>query len=335
MFNTLARCALFSLLLLPSAEAAEPVKLTLAYFSSDREQAYVNAIKPFVDAVNAKAKGVIEIQVYPSGALGRDFAQQAQMVLDGIADIAWINPGLTPNLFPDNTVIELPGLFRDAREATLAYTRVVASGAMKGFENFFVVAAIGTEPLSIHARFPIDSLKDLAGKKIRSNNPTEGAVLSALGMIPEVMPINQTSEAIGRGMIDGATSRPGSLAGFGISRVTNHHYFLNLGAAPLLILMNRKKFDSLPQAGQDVIREYSGEWMAARYIEEYAATNDPILEKLKSDPKRAVTFPSKADLDKAQAAFKKVIDEWLAEDPRHPKLLAAVQTQIAKLRTPE
>jgi TRAP-type C4-dicarboxylate transport system substrate-binding protein len=257
------------------------------------------------------------------------------MVLDGIADIAWINPGLTPNLFPDNTVIELPGLFRDAREATLVYTRVVASGAMKGFENFFVVAAIGTEPLSIHARFPIDSLKDLAGKKIRSNNPTEGAVLSALGMIPEVMPINQTSEAIGRGAIDGATSRPGSLAGFGISRVTSHHYFLNLGAAPLLILMNRKKFDSLPKAGQDVIREYSGEWMAARYTEEYAATNDPILEKLKSDPKRTVTFPSKADLDTAQAAFKKVIDKWLAEDRRHPELLAVVQNEIAKLRKPE
>ena len=335
MLKTLARCVLFSFFLLRSAEASEPVVLKLAYFSSDREQAYVNAIKPFVDAVNANAKGAIEIQVYTSGALGRDFAQQAQMVLDGVADIAWINPGLTPNLFPDNKVIELPGLFRDAREATLAYTRVAASGVMKGFEDFFVIVAIGTEPLSIHSRFPIASIKDLVGKKIRSNNPTEVAVLTELGMIPEVMPINQTSEAIARGTIDGATSRPGSLAGFGISRVTSHHYFLNLGSAPLLILMNRKKFDSLPKAGQDVIREYSGEWIAARYVEGYGATNDPIIEKLKSDPKRTVTFPSKADVDTAKAAFKKVIDEWLAEDPRHPKLLAAVQTEIAKLRTPE
>lgn len=334
MLKNLARCALLSFALLPPAAVAEPIKLKFAYFSSDREQAYTNAIKPFVDAVNAKAMGVIEIEVYPSGALGRDFAQQAQMVLDGVADIAWINPGLTPNLFPDNNVIELPGLFRDAREATLVYTRVAASGAMKGFENFFVVAAIGTEPLSIHARFPIDSLKDLMGKKIRANNPTEGAVLTALGMIPEVLPINQTSEAIGRGTIDGATSRPGTLAGFGIARVTSHHYFLSLGAAPLLILMNRKKFDSLPKAGQDVIRQYSGEWIAAHYVDAYDATNNPMMEKLKSDPKRSVTFPSNADLDTAQVAFKKVIDEWLAEDRRHPELLTAVQTEIAKLRTP-
>lgn len=334
MFKTLARCTLLSFVLLPFAATAEPIKLKFAYFSSDREQAYTNAIKPFVDAVNAKAKGIVEIQVYTSGALGRDFAQQAQLVLDGIADIAWINPGLTPDLFPDNNVIELPGLFRDAREATLVYTRVAASGAMKGFEDFFVIAAIGTEPLSIHARFPIGSLKDLNGKKIRSNNPTEGAVLTALGMVPEVMPINQTSEAIGRGTIDGATSRPGSLAGFGIARVTSHHYFLSLGAAPLLILMNRKKFDSLPKAGQEAIREYSGEWMAARYIDEYDATNNPIMEKLKSDPKRTVIFPSQADRDTAQAAFKRVIEGWLAEDPRNPKLLKAVEAEIAKLRAP-
>jgi TRAP-type C4-dicarboxylate transport system substrate-binding protein len=141
MFRVTARCALFSIALLQAASAAEPVKLKLAYFRSDREQAYTNAIKPFVDAVNTAAKDTIEIEVYISGALGRNFAQQAQLVLDGIADIAWVNPGLTTNLFPSNTVIELPGLFRDVRDATFVYTRVVASGEMKGFEDFFVVAA--------------------------------------------------------------------------------------------------------------------------------------------------------------------------------------------------
>lgn len=332
MMNAVARFAIVAFTLLSFSAVAEPIKLKLAYFSSDREQAYINAIKPFADAVNADAEGIIEIEVYTSGALGRNFAQQAQLILDGIADIAWVNPGLTPDLFPDNTVIEFPGLFRDAREATLVYTRVVASGAMKGFEDFFVVAALGTEPLSIHVRQPITSLKDLNGKKIRSNNPTEGAVLKALGMIPAVMPINQTMEAIGRGTIDGATSRPGTLAGFGIARATSHHYFLGLGAAPLLILMNRKKFDSLPQAGQDVIRKYSGEWATARYVEGYDATNTPIMDELKSDPKRRVIFPSQADLDTAQVAFKKVIEEWLAKDPRNPKLLKVVETEIAKLR---
>jgi TRAP-type C4-dicarboxylate transport system substrate-binding protein len=89
MFKVLARCALISFALLPGAAGAEPIKLKLAYFSSDREQAYTNAIKPFADAVNMEANGIIKIEVYTSGALGRNFAQQAQLVLDGVADIAW------------------------------------------------------------------------------------------------------------------------------------------------------------------------------------------------------------------------------------------------------
>jgi TRAP-type C4-dicarboxylate transport system substrate-binding protein len=331
MINIIMRSAIVAFTLVSVSASADPIKLKFAYFSSDREQAYINTIRPFVDVVNEQAKGILEIEVYTSGTLGRNFAQQPQLVLDGTADLAWVNPGLTPELFPDNAVIELPGLFRDAREATL-YTRVAASQSLRGFENFFVVGTFGTEPLSIHVRQPVLSLKDLNGKKIRTNNPTESAVLKALGMLPEVMPINQVAEAIGRGTIDGATSRPGSLAGFGIARVTSHHYLLGLGAAPLLIVMNRQKFDSLPKAGQDAIRKYSGEWMARRYVEGYDLTNNPILEQLKADPKRTVIFPSKADRETAAVAFRTVIEDWLAKHPRNPELLKIVQAEIAKLR---
>ena len=57
MLKVLARCALFSFVLLPAAAAAEPIKLKMAYFSSDRTTTYLAAIKPFVDAVNADASG--------------------------------------------------------------------------------------------------------------------------------------------------------------------------------------------------------------------------------------------------------------------------------------
>ncbi len=49
----------------------EPIKLRLAFFSSDRANVYLAAIKSFVDAVNGEAKGLIDIEVYFSGALIR------------------------------------------------------------------------------------------------------------------------------------------------------------------------------------------------------------------------------------------------------------------------
>jgi TRAP-type C4-dicarboxylate transport system substrate-binding protein len=331
MIKTLACLTVAATVLFSSALAAEPIKLKFSFFSSDREGNYLEAVKPFVDAVNAS--GVIHIDVYLSGALGKSYPGQAQLVLDGGADLAFVNPGLTPDLFPDNTAIALPGLFRDAREATLVYTRVVASGALRGYEDFFVVAALGTWPLSIHTRPPVASLEDLRGKKIRAINPTEVATLKALGIAPEVLPINQTAEAISFGKIDGSTAEPQALVEFGIARVTSHHYLLGLGTAPLLILMNRKKFEGLPKEGRDLIRKYSGEWLAARYVEAYQASATPILEQLKSDPKRTVIVPSQSDLDTAHAAFRTVLKEWQAKSPHHRVLMTVVEAEIARLRS--
>jgi TRAP-type transport system periplasmic protein len=167
MLKALAWCALSLFSLLPRATVAEPIKLKLSYFTSDTEVFYRCAVKPFVDSVNAAAGGLVEIEVYASGSLGKSYAGQTHLVLDGVADVARVNPALTPGRFPDDGVLELPGLFRDVREASLVYTRLVASGALRGYQDFFVVGALAGGPQNIHTRAPISSLKDLQGKKIR------------------------------------------------------------------------------------------------------------------------------------------------------------------------
>jgi TRAP-type C4-dicarboxylate transport system substrate-binding protein len=330
-FNTLAGSLVIALAATSFAAAAEPIKLKFSYYTSDREAVYLSAVKPFIDSVNAAANGLIEIDAFTSGSLGKSYAGQAQLVLDGGADFAFVNPGLTPEQFPDDGVMELPGLFRDVREASMVYTRLVATGALRGYEDFFVVGAIVGGPQSIHTRPPISSLADLRGKKIRASNRTEGLVLNALGMSAQVIPINATTEAISRGEIDGATVPAVMLVEFGMSRVTSYHYFLRLGFAPLVILMNRKKFDSLPKAAQDIIRKFSGEWLAAHFAETFIAKNDLVMEQFKSDPKRTVIFPSQRDLDMAQATYRRVIDEWQARTPRNRELLTMVESEIAKL----
>ncbi len=43
-------------------------------------------------------------------------------------------------------------------------------------------------------------------------------------------------------------------------------------------------------------------------------------------------FPSQAELDAMQPAFKGVIDAWVAKSPRNKELLALVQGEIANVR---
>ena len=249
--------------MLPAIAAAEPIKLKLSFFSSDRSMSYLAAVKPFVDAVNAEAKGLVEIDVSFSGTLGKDIALQPQFVLDGKADIAFVVPGYTPDRFPDNTVIELPGLFRDMREATLVYTRLVALNALSGYEDFIVIGAYVTEPETIHGREAINSIDDLKGKKIRVNNPSETAALEKLGATPVLLQINQIADAISSGKIDAAavsmtplvrlrhqTRRDPPLSSRhqrGAARA--HHESKNASKR-------------CRRSAQDIIRKYSGEWAA-------------------------------------------------------------------------
>jgi TRAP-type C4-dicarboxylate transport system substrate-binding protein len=333
MIGFLFRFALIAVWLWPAAAAAEPIKLKLAFFSSDRALLYKGGVEPFVDAVNDEAKGLLEIEVFFSGALGKDAAQQAKLVRDGIADIGYIVPGYTEEKFPDNAVVELPGLFRDQREATLVYTRLIAAKALRGYEDFVVIAAVTVEPHSIHTRRPIGSLADLRGLKIRANNPTEAKTFNKLGMEGTVLPVNRIADALSRGTIEGAAIPPSMLNEFGVGRLTGYHYMIYADAPSLALVMNRAKFESLPPKAQDIVRKYSGEWAAARSNEFFDDVNAKALEQLKSDPRRKVIFPTTAELVGIRAAFKQVIDEWVAQNPRNRDLLAQVEAEIAKLRS--
>jgi TRAP-type C4-dicarboxylate transport system substrate-binding protein len=332
MFKSAARFVAFVAFMLPLATQAEPIKLKLAYFSSDRSTTYLAGLKPFVDAVNAEAAGLVHIDVNFSGILGKDPAEQLQLVLEGTADFAFIVPGYTPRQFPDNAIIALPGLFNGIREATLVYTDLIAANALRGYDKLFVVGAFANEPESIHTRPPAASLQALKGLRIRVNNPVQGVALTGLGMVPVQMPINQASIAIGSGKLDGSMVVPVALIEFGISRVTPNHYLLGVSSPPLLLAMNRKKFESLPAQAQKIIRKFSGEWIAERYIETYLKENAAAVASLTRDPHRKVVIPSASDLKTAQAVFTSIRDAWVAESPHNRELFAKANAELAKLR---
>jgi TRAP-type C4-dicarboxylate transport system substrate-binding protein len=333
MIKALARCTLFALVLFSSAATAEPVKLKLAFTTSDRSDLYLYAIKPFVDAVNTEANGLIEIEVYFSGALGGSGPLQPQLVLDGVADMAWIVPGQLQLRFPDDTVLELPGLFHDAREATLCYTGLIHTNALKGYEDFFVIGAFSSGPGYIHSRKRLTSLSDLKGMKIGAASPIGATVLERLGAVSHVRPLRQAMDAISAGSIDGISAPPAVFAAFGIGRVTTYHYLLSIGSAPLALVMNRKTFDGLPEQSQSIIRKYSGEWIARRFVADWQVVEKGELERIKSNARRIVTFPSRMDMEAAQAVFQSVNDEWAARSPRNVELLTLVEKELAKIRS--
>jgi hypothetical protein len=96
--------------------------------------------------------------------------------------------------------------------------------------------------------------------------------------------------------------------------------------------MNRKKFGDLPEQAKAVIRQYSGEWFVARYLERWGLLEEQEIERLKSDPRRKVILPSAQDSDIAQVAFEAVIDDWAATSAHNRDLLKMVRAELVKIR---
>jgi TRAP-type C4-dicarboxylate transport system substrate-binding protein len=306
--------------------------LKWAVFTPDSEVTFRTVMKPFAEAVQRESDNAVAFDLFPNGALGRNPGQQPQMVIDGVADVAWVVPSYSPGRFPDTEVLELPGLFTDLRESSLVAARLNQRKVLNDYSDFYVIGMWGTAPYSIHTNFPVNSIADLKGKTIRASSKTESAALRAFGAVPIGMPVTEIPEAISRGTISGTTSHLSPFFDFGLDRVTNNHFFIGLGVVPLAILMNKKKFDALPQSVRTVIERNAGDALTNRWIESVTSYNAANLEKLKSNPKNKVVFTSQAQQDEAQKLLAPVREEWVGASDRHKELKAALDTELAAVR---
>src|SRR3984957_3326688 len=129
--------------------------LKWAVFTPDNEVTFRTVMKPFAETVQRESDNAVVFDLFPNGALGRNPGQQPQMVLDGVADIAWCVPSYSPGRFPDTEVLELPGQFKDLRESTTVASRIGRSGVLHDYGDFYIIGMFGTAPYSIHTNFPV------------------------------------------------------------------------------------------------------------------------------------------------------------------------------------
>jgi TRAP-type C4-dicarboxylate transport system substrate-binding protein len=306
--------------------------LKWAVFTPDSEVTFRTVMKPFAEAVQRETNNAVVFDLFPNGALGRNPGQQPQMLIDGVADVAWVIPSYSPGRFPDTEVLELPGMFKDLREASLVATRLNAGNVLHDYGDFYVIGLWGTAPYSIHTNFPVNSIADLKGKTIRASSKNESAALRAFGAVPVGMPVTEIPEAISRGTISGTTSHMAPFFDFGLDRVTNNHFFIGLGVVPLAILMNKKKFDALPESARLVLQRNAGDALTKKWIDSITSYNAANLEKLRSNPKNKVVFPSQAELEDAQKLLAPVREEWVAMNERHKELKASLDMDLAAVR---
>jgi TRAP-type transport system periplasmic protein len=320
-------------LALAGQSALAQVTLKFANFSPAGSKMNQQLVPPFIDSLLKDSGGELKIEFFPGGTLGRAPDAQLRLVKTGVADIAWIIPYYTPGQFPDNDVFEVPLLVRNPVEGSLAITRMLERGQLRGYEDLKVLALLVQPPNILHTNFPIKGPEDLKGRKIRSAGIIQQNILDAVGATPVGgLTGPQVAENISRGLVDGSFADWVATVSFRIHNTTNYHYNIPVGSTAGMIAMSKARYDALPPAVKAAIDKNSGEAAAlyfSRGFQGFAQENQAMVA---ADSKQTVREIKTDEEGHWKAAFQPGVDIWLKGDPRRAKTLAEAEAALAEIR---
>jgi len=125
------------------------------------------------------------------------------------------------------------------------------------YDEVHVLWFWGTMPTEIHTvKKPVRKLEDLKGMKIACpRGPAK--TLKGLGAVPVVMPPADMYQSLEKGVVDGIAVAYGWFNNSRFYEVTNYHTNAHLGAITSMMIMNKKRWESLSPDLQKVFNDYS------------------------------------------------------------------------------
>lgn len=308
---------IFSLVAAPAA--AQEVTLKISHFLPGMALAQRAVLEPWCADLERDSSGRIKCQFYPSMQLGGTPAQLPDLVRNGVADVVWTAPGYSAGRFPRTEALELPGVLP---LGGLAQGRVIWSvfeqQLQSEYAGYKVLAMHGDGGMNIHtAKTAISHADDLKGLKLRAPNRTIARTLTALGATPVAMPPAQMTEAISKGVVDGASAVWEVIIPTKLDEVTRFHMETPdnqpaMGATVLTLLMNKDRYERLPADLREIMDRHSG----LALVERFGVAWDGAITDARNKVKAAghtvnLVEGSAYDVMRQRAAV--VEQEWVAE----------------------
>ena len=258
----------------PEARAEKPLTLRLGHPMAPGNNVTVGYEK-FKELVEKKSDRKIRIQIFGNCQLGSDRVT-TEAAQAGTLDMS---SSSTPNLASFSKAymaIDLPYVTDPKNQAKLykaldegelgkALDKVAASVGLKtimfseyGYRNF------------VSTKHPLNEVKDLMNLKVRTtDSPVEVAVATELGMNPAPVAWGEPYTALQQGTVDAEGNTFSLLNDAKHSEVLKHAMDSQHNESMHILLMNKKKWDSLNPEQKKIITEAAHEaliWQRAESV---------------------------------------------------------------------
>jgi TRAP-type C4-dicarboxylate transport system substrate-binding protein len=271
-------------------------------------------IKPWIEEINKKGKGKIKITLFPAGALGKA-PEQYDLAEKGIADFSYHLADYTPGRFPLTTVFSLPFMVPSGEKVSEAMWKLYQANDKykEEYSKVKVLALFGHPGGHFHTvKKPIKTIADFKGLKIRTANPAISEALKIWGAIPVAMPITETYQSLGRGVIDGTVLVWEGMQVFKLNEVCKYGTVADLYTMPMMIVMNKDKWESLPADLKELIDSTSGLELSKKAGAAFDGMEIPFRKlSLKNGMKEIILSPE--EKEKLRKSTMPLRDSWVKE----------------------
>lgn len=220
-------------------------ELSLAYFMGPKHPMNKALMTPFATKLASLSGGELTVKQYPGGALNSVPPKQYSIMLSGVADIVFMLPGYTSDLFPKTNVITLPGVCKSAADCTKKLQNA-RSELGKEFKAKVIALWANATPVLITRKKGVRGLSDLKGMKIRVTAKSDAPIVAALGASPVFQPVTVINQNLANGVIDGIMIGPSAIGSFKLHEAGKFvtTWFPGSGSA-FALLMNKKIYSGL------------------------------------------------------------------------------------------
>ncbi|MBN2232089.1 MAG: TRAP transporter substrate-binding protein [Deltaproteobacteria bacterium] len=259
-FLTVLLLAMFTLIAGPpavtTAEAAGTIKLTYANFPPAPTFPCVQ-MERWAQEVEARTNGEVDVTTFPGGTL-LGAKNMLDGVISGLADIGCFCPPYIPGRFPLLAGLDLPNGFTSATVASVTLWELYRKYQPESFSKVKVLTMFTCAPANIMSRVAVRNTAELNKLEIRGTG-ISARYLDAMGAIPVAMPMSSVPESLQKGVVKGLFSSLEVMKDFKFAELCKHVTVTNGPTTSFAVVMNLKKWESLPDDVKKVLDDLGRE----------------------------------------------------------------------------
>ena len=336
LFLGIGMACVFGLFVFAGAQAvqAKTIELKFAHFMSPMHIQHQNSFAPFCKKVAELTGGQVKIKIYPGGVLGRP-KQLPDAVKTGITDIAFIIPSYTTARFPRTSAFDLPFIFDSASHATRVLYALAYDYLADDYKDYKVLwfYSCGTGQLHSVTK-PIYRVEDLKGMKMRAPSAYMSKALKIFGANPVGMPISKLTMSLEKKVIDGMLTPYSAVIDFRLWDLVKYIAQVDMYLSPMAVVMNKKKWDSLPDPAKKAIDEASGMQWGLHAAQVYDNHDQNMVNQNKVSGKIAIYKVPMSEKKRFMGVVQGMQADWVVEMSKKglpAKQIFEVVKQSAKL----